>query len=296
MGTAFACLATVLLVAGPPAGEGQTPGYIALSGCYVTIVEEAQISARDAGMLVSIEMRHGGVVEKGMKLAQIDDAAAVAQKRGAALELLVAKAEAENDVEIHEAQAQAEVAAAEVVESEWVNRKQKGAVPETQLRRKRLLRERARLRVDVARLNHRVAGLTADVRGAQVDLAQLQVDRRVVSSPIDGRVEQVYKQVGEWVSIGDPIMRVVRLDRLRVEGFLDASEYSPDQVDGRPVVVEVTLERGRRERFTGRIEFVSELVEAGEFRIWAEVDNRRTPGGHWLLRPGLEAQMAIQLK
>lgn len=302
MDTAFACLAGLLLLTGPPAGQGGAAAggdgaYAQLDYCVVTLVDEAEISAREAGVLRSLEARHGALVDQGMKLAQIDDSDAQAAKRAAELEWEVARAEAENDVDVRAAQAAAEVAAAEVDESEWVNRKQPGAIPETQLRRQRLTRERARLQVEVARMDYRVAGLTADVRGAQVERAQLQIDRREVVSPIDGRVEQVYKHVGEWVNPGDPILRVVRLDRLRIEGFLKASEYSPDEIDGQPVVVTVTLERGRQERFTGKIEFVSEVVEAsGEFRVWAEVDNRRTPGAHWLLRPGVEAQMSIQLK
>jgi hypothetical protein len=34
------------------------------------------------------------------------------------------------------------------------------------------------------------------------------------------------------------------------------------------------------------------LKAGGEYRVWAEVANRRERG-HWLLRPGLEARMTI---
>ena len=69
----------------------------------------------------------------------------------------------------------------------------------------------------------------------------------------------------------------MRLDRLRVEGFLErhgisSRTKSPD----RPVTVTVTLARGRSETFPGKIVFVNPLVEAdGEFRVRAEVQNRK---------------------
>ncbi|MGE0610128.1 MAG: hypothetical protein AB7O62_23755, partial [Pirellulales bacterium] len=91
------------------------------------------------------------------------------------------------------------------------------------------------------------------------------------------------------------VLRIVRLDRLRVEGFLNASEHNPHEVMNRPVLVEVPLAHGRVEQFRGKVVFVSPLVEAdGEFRVWAEVVNR-TEGDQWLLLPGLNAAMSIEL-
>ena len=47
--------------------------------------------------------------------------------------------------------------------------------------------------------------------------------------------------------------------------------------------------------FSGEIVFVNPLIEAsGAYRVWAEVDNHRH-NGRWVLRPGMEAQMTIQL-
>ena len=43
------------------------------------------------------------------------------------------------------------------------------------------------------------------------------------------------------------------------------------------------------------ITFVNPLVQAGgEYRVWAEVVNRQE-NGEWLLRPGLEAEMTIDV-
>jgi hypothetical protein len=47
-------------------------------------------------------------------------------------------------------------------------------------------------------------------------------------------------------------------------------------------------------KFSGQIVFVSPLVEAGgEYKVWAEVDNRVSPNKNWILQPGLSATMKI---
>ncbi|RMF98498.1 MAG: hypothetical protein D6741_09450, partial [Planctomycetota bacterium] len=68
------------------------------------------------------------------------------------------------------------------------------------------------------------------------------------------------------------------------------------QVDGKPVTFTVMLPDGKPRSFQGKIVFVSPLVDVGmKFQVWAEVDNVLDPGGkHWLLRPGLSGELAIQ--
>jgi hypothetical protein len=60
------------------------------------------------------------------------------------------------------------------------------------------------------------------------------------------------------------------------------------------VTIQVQLERGRVERFNTKIGYVSPDVEAnGEFRVWAEIDNRASQGGYYLVRPGETATMTL---
>jgi hypothetical protein len=86
------------------------------------------------------------------------------------------------------------------------------------------------------------------------------------------------------------------MDTLRVEGFVDSSRYLPEDIDGRPVTVIIKRPNRRPEEFTAKVSFVSPIVEAsGEYRIWAEVANRPASGKHWVLRPGMQAEMRIDL-
>ena len=112
---------------------------------------------------------------------------------------------------------------------------------------------------------------------------------------MNGIVVNVERNVGDWVNPGDAIVHVVRMDRLRVEGFVRAADYAPEEILGRDATVTVHLTRGRTERLTSKIAFASPLIETnGQYRVFADVDNVRRKG-NWIIRPGLTADMEIRV-
>jgi multidrug efflux pump subunit AcrA (membrane-fusion protein) len=116
----------------------------------------------------------------------------------------------------------------------------------------------------------------------------------VITSPIDGVVVDKFHDAGEWAQAGEPVYRIVQMDRLRVEGMLNADVYAPEDVLGSPVRIIVTIARGRQEEFQGTIDFANQVVDpSGEFLIHAEFDNPRKPNGQWSVLPGLEAEIEI---
>ena len=147
-------------------------------------------------------------------------------------------------------------------------------------------------------MNKEIAGEEAKVSEAEVNAAKEGLERRKIRSPLNGMVVEVYRHEGEWVQPEDPVVHIIRLDRLRVEGFLKVADLTPEKVDGRPVRVTVELDQGRRVTVEGKVVFADPVFAAdGEFQVWAEVDNRRNPQtDKWLLGPGLLAEMTIQLK
>ncbi len=291
-------LLTTLVLNGPLARSETSPAYEAaqVKYCLVSLIEEVQVPAQEAGPLVTMLIKDGALVKHGQLLAEIDDRQPQLQKFAAEMERDSAIARASDDIEVKYAVAALDVADAELAQNEEINRRSPGSVPATELRRLRLTKRRAELQIDKSRLDLKVAAMTANVQEAAVKLAEENIQRRQIASPIDGMVVAVNRHEGEWVSAGEPVVRVVRMDRLRVEGFVSAAEFNPGEVDRQSVTVEVELARGRKVTFNGQVVFVSPQIQAGnKYRVRAEVDNR-VEQNQWLLRPGTSAEMTIHLR
>lgn len=291
---AVAILAITLgAVAGEPS-RTQT-GQAHLGRCLVSLIEDVEVPASEAGQLVSFEAREGLEVEAGSLLARVDDEQPQHLRRIAQAEQKAAREQANNDVKIRYSKALAAKAGTEYQDTVTLNKRAPGAISGTEERRKLLELRAAELQIEQAEMDQRVAALTSESKGAELAAADTAIARRQIKAPIGGMIVEVKRKLGEWVQPGEAVVRLVRLDRLRVEGFLNASEFNPHEVMNRPVLVEVQLARDRVEQFRGKVTFVNPLVEAdGEFRVWAEVVNR-TEEGQWLLLPGLNADMTIEV-
>ena len=204
-----------------------------------------------------------------------------------------------NDIDVRYANAAADVAYVEYEKSLDAARRVPGSVVEVELNRLKLTYRRAELQIEQAELEQRLSGFTVDEKSAEVGAAEEAIRRRQIRAPLDGVVVQVIPHVGEWAKPGDTVCRIVRMDRLRVEGFFKSEQFAPQDLRGKPVIVSVELPNNAQPmQFRGRIAFVSPLVEAGgEYRIWAEVENRLVPGRNddWLLHAGVTASMQINV-
>lgn len=271
--------------------------------CYVQLIDDVLVSGEEAGRLVDlrdeqgrvIELQDGAPVQRGMRLAQVDDRQPRLELKAAAAELRAAQARSESDIEVRYADAAYRVAQAEYDAALDANRRVAGTVPRSEQRRLELTQHRALLQIDRSKMEQTVTQLNTDVRQAAVEAAEAAILRRRIESPIDGIVLAVLKRPGEWVQVGEPVVRVARMDRLRVEGFLSAADYNASEITGRPVTVQFELARGRIQTLPGRVAFVSPLVQAGNrYRVRAEVENRQE-SGEWLLRPGMAAEITIDV-
>ncbi len=295
--TAFAILST-LAFAAPLTRVDNVPNLerATIDLCIVSLIDDVDVPAQEAGPLVVIAAKENDVVEVGTLVAQVDDRQAQLSKYAAELQRNAAATRAADDLEVRLAEATYGVADAELEQNLDINRRRPKTIPETEIRRLRLARDRALLQIDKSKLDMRIVKMNAEVEDAAVKAADNSIERRRIVSPINGTVVEIHRQIGEWVDAGEPVMRIVRMDRLHVEGFLKASDYDPAEVAGRSVTVEVELARGRRVSFPGKVVHVSPLVQAGnKYRVRAEVENR-SERGHWLLRPGALATMTIHLK
>ena len=268
-----------------------------LENCFVMLVEEADIPAQEAGVLAELKVAEGTGVRAGDLLVKIDDRRAEIDKRLAADQYASAREKADNDINFRYATAAADVAEAAYQAALDANRRVDNSVASSEVRKLKLEHRRAVLQIEQSRLERSTMGHEAQEAAAKLEAADDNLRRRKITSPLDGVVVDVRRHVGEWVQPGDVVLHVVRLDRLRVEGFVKAADAPASRIRGRDVTVAVELpaQAGKeRHEVTGKVVFVSPLLQTGgDYRVWAEVKNRQQDG-QWLLQPGQPVSMRVQ--
>ena len=337
MQIALIALSTSLLLSGPqqvPTSGGSSTsdeGRYPIHNCLTTLIREIDIAAQEAGVLKEVpllvplvpaadgtpqqqqvlngdpqfvEIREGMDVKKGQLLGQIDDDLEKKLQEVAEHKLDVAKEEAGNKVSVDYAQAGYDVATKELEQAKDANRRSPNTVvfPLGEIRRMALSQEQARLGTEQASFELGIAKVSVSVRKAELDVTDLQIARRKIVSPIDGIVVQRYVDVGEWVTPGAPVLKVISMDYMRIKGSVEASKVSRSQVDKAEVTVSADFLGFGERTFKGKVVFVDPRDVAGRqgsrFEVWAEVENK--PVGavrtdRVRLPPGMSVTMHIKL-
>lgn len=255
-------------------------------------IEQTDVPAREPGSLAAVDVREGQMVQEGQVLARIEDAEPRTTAERAKTELEIAQAKAQNDVSIRFARKSAEVAKAELRRSTESNEKFSKSVSESEMDRLRLIVEKNTLEIEQAQHELTVAGLTRKVKENDLLAAQHKLERHRIVAPLAGMVVQVSRHRGEWVKPGDIVVRILRLDRLRAEGFLRAQDLSPD-LPGRRVRLQVDLPGRPGAEFAGKIVFLDPEIDPvnSQVRIWAELENQGLQ-----VRPGMRAKMILDAR
>jgi macrolide-specific efflux system membrane fusion protein len=274
----------VLLFASGAAAES-----IEVDSVLLTPIQEVEVPAREAGTLDCVAVREGTVVAQDELAAQLDDTDARLQRERAELELQNARRSAGNDIKVRVAQKATAVAAAELQRALDSRERYAKSVSETEVDRLRLTAEHADLQLEQAKYDFDTAQLAVKVAENELQRAERQVERRRIAAPVPGRVVQVFRRQGEWVEPGQTVIRILRIDRLKAVGFLDAAQV-PDDLTGRRVMLTVTSPAGNLEQFPGEVKFVHSEVNpiSGQVDFWAEIDN-----SDLRLRPGQRARLTI---
>jgi len=125
----------------------------------------------------------------------------------------------------------------------------------------------------------------------QVEIAEVRLERRKLKAPFTGVVVERMKSTGEWVETGETVLRIVRMDELSVEGYVNANQVKAESRGSR---VQVAWETSNNtSRIEGTLVFVSPEIDS----VSQQVLVRATiPNPGLLLRPGQPAQMWIAPK
>jgi macrolide-specific efflux system membrane fusion protein len=263
-------------------------GEIQIPSALIKLVEQVEVPARQSGALDELGVHEGDMVEAGALVAKIEDADVQLDMRRAQLELAAARKQAENDVKVRFARKSLEVAEAEQRRALDSEKRLSQSVSQSELDQLRLIVERTTLEVEQAQFEMELARTTRGIKENELELAEHGIRQRRITAPLAGFVTQVNRHRGEWVEPGQPIIRILRLDRLRAEGLASA-EALGGGLHGRAVKLTVELE-GKPVEFAGKVVFVSPEIDPvnGQVRVWAEIENKNLK-----LRPGLHGSMVI---
>ena len=272
----------------PSDRSAEPGGELVLDNCKVAFISEPILAFQEAG-IVRLVPEEGQRINRGDVLSQLDDQDVQLQVDVAKYSYDAARLEAENDIRVRYAIANAEASKADLDSGRDANRRKAGVVTQMELRRRQLEYDANLLSIENARHEIDVAGATAKVKAAELKTAEAMLNRMQLRSPITGIVTKKLRYVGEYARAGDPVVQVGQLDRLRVQGRADFNELPITAARGCDVEIHVC-----GEVFRSRIDYVDARVDDGKYVVWAEIDNRVGPQGEFLVRPGMTAEMQVQ--
>jgi membrane fusion protein (multidrug efflux system) len=252
----------------------------------VKLIRQVLLGFDRVGTISELDLQEGMRVKSGQVIAKLDDQVAIAA-------LNSAEKKASNDVHKQYATASFAVSKNEHEQALLANKNAGMAVvPLIEIKRLFLAERRSQLQIQQADHDRAVAVLDRDLA-----LAQLKTYR--LRAPFDGIVTRRFKQKGEAIRQGDPVIELIDISTMKVEGRIPlarAIRLRPGQ-NVRVQLIDNNDRTGtlpaafQEATFPGRLVYIDpgvSLVGERDVRVWAEVANK---GG--LLRHGLIAEITI---
>lgn len=254
-------------------------------------MQEAEVPAQQTGLLLKILAAEGTQVEAGQILAELDSREARLAVAKAKLEREQAEVRANNQVRVQYAEKSLEVARAELLRSKESIEKFAKSISQSQLDVERLTVEKLMLEKEQAEHELTLERFSSRMKQSELEAAQLRLDQHQMLAPFAGAVTLVRGRVGEWLEVGEPVMRLVAVDRLRAEGFMQAEQASNDLV-GNEVLLSIEI-AGKQQQIKGVLRFISPEMDpvTGQVRVWAEIIN---DAGE--LRPGQQGKLEFSVE
>tara|TARA_R110002049_G_scaffold4601_3_gene31780 strand:+ start:42351 stop:43256 length:906 start_codon:yes stop_codon:yes gene_type:complete len=262
--------------------------------CVVKFIRQSSIPAEVEGKLTELLIEEGDDIQAGQVIAIIDDTQAKLALELKQAEEKEALLNATNEVNLKDARNSEALAEAEAESFKELH--QQNAIPYYEYLKKRLEAVRATLRIELAEMQMQIAKVQYKAKENEREMTEHQLSKHQIKAEYGGYIETRNAQLGEWVQPGSPIATMVMLDRLRVEGVMDALRYRNRIYKGAPVDVLVYngSPDGKPVSLSGKIGFVSSEIDMRDrVRIWVDVDNRRD-GETWLIKPGMKADIVVR--
>ncbi len=266
--------------------------------CMVKFIQNVRVPAETEGRITELKIVEGSTVSPGDLLAIVDDSQSLLNVELKKAEEREAELNAIDDVNIRNAVNTERSANAEAEAYKELRRE--GATPYWEMEKKILEAETAKLRIELAEGQQKIAKVQFVGKRTERELAEMELGRRRIVAPFGGYVESRIAQLGEWVQAGSPVLQLVQLDKLRIEGDIDALRFPGQITRGTPakVLIYANSDRAGADvtqaiRLDATIGFVSSEIDLNNrYRIWVEVANERV-NDDWLIKPGMEADITV---
>ena len=293
-------IALTWFVVGLAVADAQTPDdFLVVESAMVRFASQTNVPATRSGRIASIVAKDHQSLEGGQTILKLDDSALRLTQAAAKLKLTAAERRASNRVH----QQYAELALGEA-EDEWdasrtVQREAQGAISNNQMRRLRMAVQRAKLDLAEAREKQIESQTEVEIFAAELASVSADIDDAIVRSPDAGVVIDLPHRAGEWVASGETVAVVARVDRLRVDALVSASQLNQNDCVGLAVMATwPDPKTGEMRQLGGQVES-SDLqnLPGSRYRIHATLENVTAADGQsWLLKPGMNVTLRIQTR
>lgn len=269
------------------------------SKAILTYVNDTDITATADGILMRIGADEGATITKESILLDVDSRMVQAQLKVAQKKKEAASEKARDRSNIEFSEKSYEVAKLQL--EMFQKLADRDATSLMELESKRLEAEKARLAGVVAEVQNRQDVAAEQVAEAEAEAANVELQLRQIRAPFDGVVVDRKKQLFDWVRAGEPVLRLVGMERVRVNGRISAQDLQgpPHLLENAPATAIITLfsngtPQGTQEvSIDGNLGFVSPVLDpSGMYEVWMEIGNQQVQG-RWLLREGMRARLVI---
>ena len=284
----LAAFSIQLLAVRSPLLAGDPANSIAVTNAVLKTIESTTVASQVSGIISSFTAKEGMAVKEGQLLGKVHDEALRLELARLKTATEIAKKKHASDIDKRLAIKSQAVAENEYQRATQANARVRDTYPLNEIDRLKLIADRAKLEVERAIYMTEMAALEIAQTEHEYRKSYEVYTRHQITSPVAGVITSVEKKVGEWVEPGADLLRIVRLDQMRIEGFITA-EQSVANLVGRDAQVTVVIGE-RSHETTGKVVFVSPDVNSinSLVRVFLEIENTQNR-----LRPGLQVKANI---
>ena len=261
---------------------------IVIRNAILKPIQTVSVAAGVAGVIESVLVTEGDIVSVDQTIVKIRCDDAKLNHERAKLALATATAKATRDVDIRLAEKSAQVAEQELGRTLKANSLAADTYPANEVDRYRLMFERSKIEIERFKLDQQLAVLGRNQAEVELKQTQQAIERHAIGSSTQAMVVSIEKHAGEWVDPSTKMLELMSIDRLRVEGFVDAND-ALELKKGQAANVVIMVSKSSQS-IQGKVAFVSPTANPanGQIRVFIEVENKSAK-----FRPGMTVNATI---